>query len=110
MHQPVALFRRFWWVMALVAFLLAFLVPRLAQAQTSNPPALIVRLMDPDGQGIGDVTIEVTDRSGSQIFARILTNTDGRAIVAMLPTAKVRVRVTGQWNGLTLTQSGADAQ
>jgi len=88
----------------------ASLLPPPVWAQTNEPPALHVTIADGDGQGIGGVTIQVTDRSGGQLFARVVTDSQGGAMVALLPTGDVRVQVSGQWHGMPLSQTGADAQ
>jgi hypothetical protein len=94
-------------VLPLLALLLA---PRPAQAQADDPPsALTVTIRDTHGQSVAGAFVKVLARSGGQVFAQAMTDAEGLARIDTLPTGDLRVQVTGSWQGVTLTQTGADA-
>ena len=100
-----------WSVLRSLLMLLSFLAVSTAQAQTNEvPPALTVTIRDTNDQGIDGVLVRVTNRSGGHEFARVTTDMNGQALIATLPTGEVRVKIEGEWNGLVLTQTGADAE
>lgn len=98
------------WIFLLISiFLLLVVTAELTRAQDA-PPALVVRLREISGGGVADVTIIVTDQSGTTVLDRATTDATGTATFGPLPAADIRVRVEGRLaDGTQLVQPGADA-
>jgi hypothetical protein len=90
--------------------LLILTIPGSLYAQ-GTPPALVVELRAWDGSAIGGVDVLLTDRSGTTLLGRALTNSSGVAQFGPLPTNELRVLLRGQLaDGTALLQPGLDAQ
>ena len=90
--------------------LLSPMIPPSLFAQ-SAPPALVVELRTWDGSAISGVHVLLTDRSGTTLLGRALTDSSGVARFGPLPTNELRILLQGQLaDGTTLLQPGLDAQ
>ncbi len=97
-------------LLSCVIALLILTIPGSLYAQGA-PPALVVELRAWDGSGIGGVDVLLTDRSGTTLLGRALTNSSGVAQFGPLPTNELRVLLRGQLaDGTVLLQPGLDAQ
>ena len=90
--------------------LLSTMIPVSLYAQ-SAPPALVVELRTWDGSTISGVHVLLTDRSGTTLLGRALTDSSGVARFGPLPTNELRILLQGQLaDGTSLLQPGLDAQ
>ncbi len=99
--------------MILLSCAVALLIPMISGSlyAQGSPPVLVVELRAWDGSAIGGVDVLLTDRSGTTLLGRALTNSSGVAQFGPLPTNELRLLLRGQLSdGTALLQPGLDAQ
>ena len=99
--------------MILLSCAVALLIPMISGSlyAQGSPPVLVGELRAWDGSAIGGVDVLLTDRSGTTLLGRALTNSSGVAQFGPLPTNELRLLLRGQLSdGTALLQPGLDAQ